>query len=315
MTDLSPITEADIHDWTDPRSFGRGQRYYCNGHIIHPRRQGSTLKANCIGSRPQPYRVEITLGGRGIAYGHCSCPVGAGGHCKHAVALLLAWLHEPETFTTVEELETALARRSKDELIILIRRMLDRCPDLETVLELPVVGEAEGAPPVDEALIRRQARSAFAGIGYDDWAGAYDVAQQLLTLVQIGDDYAEIERWPDAATVYQIVMEEALENYGMVHDESGSLHEVVDECVDGLEACLAATEDPSRRGALLEALFGVYRWDIQFGGIEMGYRAPIVVLDQATAEERRQVAQWVRDAMPGDSAWGREACGRFLLEL
>jgi uncharacterized Zn finger protein len=271
MTDLPQLTESHIRAWTDPGSFGRGQGYYRSGHIINPRRQERTLKARCVGSRPEPYTVEVTLAEGDIARGECSCPVGAGGHCKHAVALLLTWLHRPEAFTTVENLETALERRSKAELIVIVRRMLDRYPDLEQVLELPVVTAAEDAPPVDTDLIRDQASSAFVGAHYDDWAAAYDAAQGLLELARIGDDYAEIERWDDAATIYRIVMEETLDSYGMVNDESGYLHDVVDQCVVGLEVCLSVTEDPSRREALLEALFDVIRWDVDFGGIDMGY--------------------------------------------
>ena len=69
MTDLPHLTVVDICNWTDPQSYGRGERYYYDGHILNPRRLGSTLKASCIGSRPQPYRVEITLMPDGIARG------------------------------------------------------------------------------------------------------------------------------------------------------------------------------------------------------------------------------------------------------
>ncbi len=315
MTNHPQLTESGIRAWTDPGSFGRGQGYYRASHIITPRRQERILKACCIGSRPEPYYVEVTLAQRGIASGDCSCPVGAAGHCKHAVALLLTWLHDPDAFTTVEDMETPLKRRSKAELLVIVRRMLDRYPDLEQVLELPIVTAAEDAPPVDADFIRRQADRAFAGTSYDDWEAAYDVAQRLLELVRIGDDYAEIERWEDAATIYRIVMEETLEGYGMVHDEGGTLHEVVHRCVVGLETCLSVTEDSSRRQVLLEALFDVIRWDLDFGGIDMGYRAPGVILEQATPEEKRQVARWVRDALSGESSWSRERYGGFLLRL
>lgn len=315
MTDLPKLTEADIHNWTDPRSFQRGERYYRLGHIIGPHRQGHTLKARCAGSRPQPYHVEISLSINGILLGECSCPVGSGGHCKHAVALLLTWLHEPESFATVEDLETALGRRGKAELIVLIRRMLDRYPDLEALLELPIVGETAEAPPVDRETIRRQAQSAFDGIGYDEWIDPYAIAQQLLMLVDIGDDYAEIERWRDAGVVFQTVMEETLDFYGVMRDESGYLNAVVDRCVDGLETCLMAAEDPSRRSTLLEALFDVYSRDVDLGGIDVGYRAPGIILEQATPEEKRQVGEWVRDALSESESWGRQAYGHFLLRL
>jgi len=43
----------------------------------------------------------------------------------------------------------------------------------------------------------------------------------LLALVEVGDDYAGVHRWEDAAAVYQIVMEETLDNYNTVRDEVG----------------------------------------------------------------------------------------------
>jgi len=318
MTDLPELTESDIRRWTGEPSFERGRGYFRRGHILDPRRQGDVLKARCLGSRPQPYHVEVTLGTEGIVAGSCSCPVGGGGHCKHAAALLLTWLHRPDTFLEVEELETALNRRSKAELVALIRRMVARYPDLETLLELPVAGE--GKPqPVDAEVIRRQARSVFHGIGFDDWGAVYGIARQLLELVQIGDDYAGRGAWRDAATVYQAVAEETLDNYEMVQDESGDLNEVVNRCVAGLGECLQATQDAVQREVLLRALFDVYRWDVDFGGIDMGYAAPGIILEQATPEEKRQVARWVRDALPAGGSWSddyhRQVYGGFLLSL
>ncbi|MFB0534839.1 MAG: SWIM zinc finger domain-containing protein [Anaerolineae bacterium] len=104
MSTFPRLSESDVRRWVGEASFGRGQRYFRQGNILNPRRQGDTLKARCLGSRPQPYQVEVTLGPGGIAVGGSSCPVGGGGHCKHAAALLLAWLHEPDAF-----LEMAIA--------------------------------------------------------------------------------------------------------------------------------------------------------------------------------------------------------------
>ena len=123
VTDLPRLMESKIQRWTGETSFDRGQRYFQQGNILNPRRQGETIRALCLGRRPQPYRLEILLDSEGIVAGDCSCPVGGGGHCKHAAALLLTWLHEPEAFQEIEDLDTALGRRSKAELVALIRKM------------------------------------------------------------------------------------------------------------------------------------------------------------------------------------------------
>jgi uncharacterized Zn finger protein len=319
MTDLPKLTESDVRRWAGEGSFERGRGYFRRGHVLDPRRQGNTLKARCIGSRARPYQVEVTLGPEGIVVGDCSCPVGRGGHCKHAAALLLTWLHQPDAFLEVEDLEAALNRRSKAELVALIRRMVARFPDLETMLELPVVGAAEVEQPLDPEVIRRQVNSAFYGIGPADWGAVYGIAQQLLELVDIGDDYAGRGEWRNAATVYETVARQVLDSYGMVQDEEGEFHPVVDGCVEGLGECLRATEDPVQREVLLRALFDVYRWDVDFGGIDMGYQAPGIILEQATPEERQQVAAWVRAGLPRGDSWSdnyhRQVFGGFLLSL
>jgi len=159
------LTESEIRAWSGEPSFSRGEQYFRQGAILDPRRAGLTLKAHCAGSRPEPYRVQVTLGSKGVVAGECSCPVGAGGHCKHAVALLLTWLDDPDAFVEVEDLETALERRSKAELIALIRRMMGRYPELETLLELPMPDEAEGEQLLDAEKIRRQVDHAFFAAG------------------------------------------------------------------------------------------------------------------------------------------------------
>ena len=77
----------------------------------------------------------MRLDARGIAEADCSCPVGADGYCKHTGAVLLAWRRRPEDFAEVEELDQALGRRSKEELIALVKQMLQHQPDLDVLLE------------------------------------------------------------------------------------------------------------------------------------------------------------------------------------
>ncbi|MFP4343668.1 MAG: SWIM zinc finger domain-containing protein [Anaerolineales bacterium] len=311
------LSESDVRRWTDEVFFDRGQHYYRNGYILNPRRQGGLLTARCQGSRPQPYHVEITLGERGIVRGSCSCPVGVGGRCKHAVALLLTWIRRPESFTEVEEMDATLEEHSKAELIIIIHRMLDRYPELEELLELPILTAGKEVPPVDEALIRRQAHSAFHG-DHDHW-DTYVVAQRLLELVEIGDRYAERERWRDASTVYRTVMQVTLKSYHHVDDERGYLHTVVNGCVEGLGRSLGELEDATARSALLESLFDVYHWDIEFGGVDMGYDSGRIILEMTTPQERERVAGWIREAIPTGDGWSdryrRQSYGAFLLAL
>jgi uncharacterized Zn finger protein len=318
MTDLSRLSESTIQDWIGEPSFARGERYFQQGNILNPRRQGQTLKALCLGSQPQPYRVEILLDAQSIVAGECSCPVGGGGHCKHAAALLLTWLHEPEEFQETEDLDSALERRSKAELIALVRRMIQRYPDLELLLELPSVAAPDAGHPLDPELIRRQVNAAFARAGHD-WGAASHAARDLQDVVDLGDEYALHGSWPNAATIYRTVAQEVLEYYRMVHDEGGDLNYIVYKCSQGLGRCLEGTEDMVQREGVLHALFDIYRWDVDSGGYGIGDEVPEIILAQTKAAERRRVSEWVRDALPQGDSWNdnyhRQAYGGLMLEL
>lgn len=315
MTREASLTKADILAWVGETSLARGRPYL--SRLLDLRRTGVELKARCVGSATQPYRVAARLNASGgIAASSCSCPVG--GRCKHVAALLLAWISEPEAFLEVEPLDTALERRDKAELIALIRQMIARHPELETLLELPLPAAGAKRKPVDPAVIRRQAIGAFQAAG-DDWYAVAAIADALGPLIDIGDDYGRLDDWRSAAIVYQTVAQTVLDQFDRFQDEEGDLSPVLDRCVEGLGVCLSRTSDAAQREGLLHALFEIYRWDVDFGGIDMGYAAPGIIVEQATADERRLVAKWVRDAMPAGSSWSdsyhREIFGRFLLHL
>lgn len=314
MPHLPELTESDIREWTDTASFQRGQSYFRQGSILDPRRQGMTLRAQCLGSRSQPYRVEVTSDSEGISSGHCSCPVGAGGHCKHVAALLLTWMNDPDNFLETEDPKRTLEQRSKEELIELIRKMITRYPDLEILLELPSP-EAGGAwRPVDPEIIRRQVQSAFYGAG-DDWGASWDISQQLEDLLKLAHNYAEGEDRHNAVAVYRTIAKEVLDEYDTFQDEEGELGEIVNECVRGLKPCLAMTEDPQERETILRALFEIYCWDVNSGGYGIGDEVPEIIIEMTTSEEKRQIAQWVRALLPSGSSWQNEAYGGFLLDL
>jgi hypothetical protein len=315
------LTEGAIRRWVGEASYGRGLSYHTAGHIRQPRRQGNTLRARCIGSEAQPYRVQVTLDREGIVSGECTCYVGAGGRCKHAAALLLTWMHQPDQFLEQATLEATLEERSKAELADLIRRMLNRYPDLESLLEIPLLVDIKHLPPMDEETIKKRVNSAF--YGDDEWGPGEVVPQELQELVALGDAYAAQERCHEATLIYGAVMRAVLNYYGWVQDDTWELVPIVDDCVSGLGTCLEWTAAPEQRGPILLALFEVYRWEVEHGGVEMGAEAPFLLVEQTTPEEKARLAGWVREVMPpapsADDSWSasyrRQVYGGFLLDL
>ena len=320
MSETIPaVSEENISDWVGSRSFQLGRSYFENEAIFDPRRQGSSLKACCQGSMPQPYRLGVAFGTEGIEEANCSCPVGDGGHCKHVGALLLTWLDQPGAFRVVAEPDADLEQRSKEELIALIKQMLRLQPDLETLLEVALPRGDRRRTPVNPETYRRQVSSAFRR-GGDDWMASSRIATDIGVTVSAGDGFLALDDYSSASIVYQAVAQGILENYDMGHDEDGDLGDVVDRCVEGLGYCLAgAGDDAAARERTLRALFEIYRFDVDYGGVGLGEAAPDLILEHATAEEKRAVAGWVRAAMPQGNSWSdnyhRQVYGRFLLDL
>lgn len=320
MTDLPKLTENDIRSLTDAGSFGRGMEYYRHGYILRPRRQGKMLKAQCLGSQPTPYRVQVTLKDRGIASAMCSCPVGYA--CKHTVALLLTWVHKPDAFTAEETLDATLEKRDKAELIALIKKMLDHVPELEDLLQIQALGEAaptQQIPP--EAIIRQVEQAMNSGRG--EWGESFEIARTLDEIVGIGASYAAREDWGNAAVVYAAAAQAILDNYESVYDDEGETLVPVGDCILGLGECLEHIEDEDTREEILRALLDVYTWDVNFGGVGVGDEIPAIFDEQATPDEKQVVADWVRDLLAAFGSgkddfhrnWQQQHYGGLLLDL
>src|ERR1700749_3698933 len=103
---LPQLTEAHIHELASGKSFERGETYYRDGAVLEPVRQAMELRAQCEGSDYEPYQVRATLAEDGIAEPSGTCPYDYGGICKHVVALLLTYVHEPQAFRSIPPLAT-----------------------------------------------------------------------------------------------------------------------------------------------------------------------------------------------------------------
>lgn len=319
MVKLPEMGESDIKKWVGDTAFQRGYRYFENESILNPRRRGSSLISECQGSQFTPYRVEINLGSEGILRGTCTCPAGDGGYCKHAAALLLTWLHEPEAFTEVPEIEQALENRSKDELIALIQQMVLRHSDLEQMLELSVLNTF----PPDEALpaemITQQIRRAYTMAGGVQGDNA-QIANNLQPILDLAEDLLDRDDIHNAATVYIAMIENLLAyEESLYQDEGGDLGQVMAECEEGIQECLHGTQDAELRQEMLRTLFSLYVWDLQAGGLGFAGETPSILAGETTAVEKQMIAAWIQDELPEGEAWDedyqRRALGGLWLSL
>jgi len=318
MSFIPRIKESAVRRWADEVYFQRGQNYFEQGAIYDQRRQGMTLKSKCSGTQAPFYRQEVVFNSHGIESAECSCPVGEGGHCKHTVALLLTWVNNPDSFQESEPLDVSLEKRSNAELIAIIKEMLEQEPDLESLLELPLV---EGnSQPINIKVIRQQANRAFQGTDFE-WGYAREIKRDLNPLLKLAAGYLSRNDAEKSALVYETIIETILENENAaLGDEEGELLGVVYDCCEGLGRCLPAVNDAKQRIEILRVVFSAYQWDtIKIGGVGAADNVPEILTSQTTPSERTEIAKWMREIMPKGDSWSdgyhREVLGRLLLDL
>jgi uncharacterized Zn finger protein len=311
------LSEATIQAFTDDASFQKGYSYYLNHAIVQPTLSEPILRAFCHGSSVDPYRVEATListhdkSSNKLILGSCSCP--RGGFCKHLVALLLTWIHHPERFEVRLGLLGRLQEKSHEELLALLEHLLQRQPDVESLIELLIELPLATTVPeeklpgagrkrtVDPSIIQSQVASAFYDAG-DGWEAAGRAARELDRLCEIGHSFAEASQWANAQVIYATVAEQTMHYYERLQDE-GQLAGVVDDCVAGLTACLEAQAhlpqeeqlDDMEREELLTTLFDLWKSGHSYGLDETDI--PDVMAHHVTEQERTMVERWVRQEM------------------
>jgi hypothetical protein len=236
MARAKELTHQAVRDWVGDHEIGKGRPYAEGSAVSGAVRVGDTLKANVQGTRDRPYRVWAKLAGGRVASADCSCPVGDGGGCKHVAAVLLAYLDDPDRFAQVDDLDASLQKRDKAELIALVKQMVRRAPELETLLAapLPGFGKAKATP----AVFRRQATDVIRGMNpYDEWAGS-EIAEGLGEILEIGRAFEDGNDPESAAAVYQgvasAVVDEEIDYLGG-HDGDP---DVAGELAVGLIRCL-----------------------------------------------------------------------------
>ncbi len=112
--------------------YAKGVDYFKNGRVRNILKMGDTVKAEVIGTMPQPYGVKIIFDGERIRYS-CSCPYGE--TCKHIIAVLLALENRKDRLgEEVIDWKENLSRFSKEELIEMLIPFLHLDKDLKVTL-------------------------------------------------------------------------------------------------------------------------------------------------------------------------------------
>ncbi len=227
-----------------------------------------------------------------------------------------AFEHDHRASSGPPTLDVRLASLDRDQLIALVHRLVNHAPAGEELVMLPLPGERE---PVDGAVITRQVNQILGSMRFE-WRAAGLARRELWPIVALGEGYLKDGATADARVVFVAIIGAILARYHQIWDEESQIAGIAIECIEGLGRCLEGSAGPLEREALLRELFGVYRWDsLDHGGYGLGRPSERALMTHATRDERRQIAIWVRGALPQISRehgrWGRQEGGRLVLAL
>ncbi|MBP8972641.1 MAG: SWIM zinc finger family protein [Anaerolineae bacterium] len=319
---MSPLSLEHIRSRATAQSFARGESYYHKGAIFDTVRRGHDLEGRCEGSDYAPYHVRVTLDEKGgVKEASCTCPYDRGGDCKHIVALLLTYLHEPECFAERAPIEDTLLERSKEQLVTLIRQMIARYPDLQALIDRPVPGQQPGDQPADTEPFRRELRQAVRTFGeWDD----HTAEQTIYSVADAARRFEETDDWRSACAIYQAILEECLFADQYPVDDEGEYVTALASVLERLAKCLEHGEiaqDDAMRRTILDRLLEAYIWDVDMGGYGLCDEVmPEALLahtrqDDLPALRERILAAQRRKAESPYGEWGVEEYEDLLIQL
>ena len=299
MNKTIKLTENMLRSLSTEQSFERGREYYRAGVIDNATRQGNLLTALCEGSSAPAYRLRAELDQAGIRSTSCTCPYDWGGLCKHLVALLLVYIHQPETFSERGSVADLLAGLERDDLVALVEKLAFRDPDLYDWLETSIselrakkttTSQEVHADPaskkekrqtmVSEQAYRRQVKNILHSLDGLSSSQAYwgvsGMVEQLDDVRQSAKQFLEAGDPQGAITILLVLLQEVADEYEVFDDSDGELSDFLDSLGEPLaEAILSAELDADERSQLedkVEQIWG-YLSDYGIDGLEVAAAA------------------------------------------
>jgi uncharacterized Zn finger protein len=306
---LPRLTESQIRELATEQSFERGDRYYHQGAIFNAMRQGLELRSDCQGSTI--YHVQAKLNQQGLESARCTCPYDWGGLCKHQVALLLTYLHDPQQFQVIPPMNQLLASHSREDLVTLIGQMIQRHPELLYLVELSTPHPAN--QPMEMSTYRRKAQQAFKREDPEE------IVEGLEGLVEAAEQLLERGDWLNAGALYHLLLEELVASYDYEMfeiDYDGDVACITQDAVEGLNQCFSKAQelDSQVRKAWLTTLFEAELQELELGGIDFAAGAKEALLDWATDEDWKWLEPQIREAISKHDSWAKEQLVNLLAQ-
>jgi len=296
------ITESTLKSLSSPESFTRGHDLYQSDAIFDTFRQGDLLTGKCKGSSAPFYQIHVQMDEGGIQEASCTCPYdrntpggGWGGYCKHIVALMLTYIHNPDAFIEQKNIKELLGQLDKDTLVQLITKMVDKSPDLYSWLQtaIPIVS-AKSQPTqqrnkckseVSKTAYKRQIQSILHSLQGYRMSEAYwmmgGMVDQLDHVLDTAYDFLEADDAPGALVILTTLLTEVSGSFEQFDDSDGELGGFLSELALPLvEAILSADLSKTERRSLFNELkpvveelsaYGIDDLDVILAALNLGW--------------------------------------------
>ena len=291
------LRKSDIKKYVDHRSYERGQKYFQARKIHRGKISQKSIKAVCEGSYRNNYDVETIVEGNKIIFSNCSCPIGQSGRCKHVVALLLTWINRPEEFVERINIESSLKKLSKDHLINIIETIANVDSKNEAFVEAILSSHVNNTKVSIIYYYTNRVSDILYKFQDLRLGSSKSIASDLDSIVSFGNELIENNDVSSAIQIFDTIIKQIIDIYEDIYDEQGEIIEVINDCVDGLEIGLEKTEEKNLREYILEILFHTYYFDIDYGGIEIGYNVPDIIEHKTKKQEKLQVITWIEEKL------------------
>ena len=231
------ITESAIQSASSAASFARGYALYREGAIFDTFIQGEVLTGKCQGSGAPYYQLQVRIDDGGFIDAFCDCPYDWGGYCKHLVALMLTYIHDPDEFVELQNTTTLLSGMEKEDLVNLVVKMIGDDPNknLQLQNDLQEIDEnkGEGTPrekrktTVKKADYRRKIRYILHSLdGYRPSEAYWLVSGMVGQLIEVRDSAGLFLNEGDAEgalVILTTLLIEAGNAFGSIDDSNGDM--------------------------------------------------------------------------------------------
>lgn len=293
------------------KSYARGYDLYLEGAVSDTYLVENNLIGKCEGRTVPFYDVEVELDENGIGDAYCSCLYDWGGFCKHIIALLLTYTHEPEKFVAKQNLKDQLSKFNRETLVDLVIQLSEKDDDLYFLVQNEIV-DMEMKQNIREPAVenrnsnklkneyREEIRNILHSLDGLRWSQAYwmmeGMVERLGQIRKLAYELLDYGKNEQALIILSILFTEVGMCYEQFDDSNGALSTFLSELPVPLAEAILSIELSDAEKNQLTGELGEVVYHLRYLGFNH-FDVILAALDQGWVDEHPDEC---KDYAPGD---------------